>query len=267
MVAESTLKLLIIEDMAEDMELIVLALESGGVNFKCDTAETATECRKLLENCQYDAVLSDYRLPGFNGLEVLKLMQELGQDIPLILVTGSLGEEAAVECIKAGMTDYVLKGRLFRLPTVLERSLQEYKMRRQQQEAIAQIQRQAQREAIANRILQAMRFTLVLDEVLQTTADQLHEALDISACAILQPDAEGGIRIRYISKAADRERFVGLNCKVAEHFRSGLAAGETLIIDELSTLCPSPARISRVGRVSRRRDRATALPAVIFGRN
>ncbi|UNU23213.1 EAL domain-containing protein [Microcoleus vaginatus] len=239
MVAESTLKLLIIEDLAEDMELIVLALEAGGVNFKCDTAETATECRKLLENCQYDAVLSDYRLPGFNGLEVLKLMQELGQDIPLILVTGSLGEEAAVECIKAGMTDYVLKGRLFRLPTVLERSLQEYKMRRQQEEAIAQIQRQAQREAIVNRILQAMRFTLVLDEVLQTTADQLHEALDISACAILQPDAEGGIRIRYISKAADRERFVGLNCKVAEHFRSGLAAGETQIIDELSTLCPS----------------------------
>ncbi|MEG5039334.1 MULTISPECIES: EAL domain-containing protein [unclassified Microcoleus] len=239
MVAESTLKLLIIEDMAEDMELIVLALEAGGVNFNCDTAETATECRKLLENCKYDAVLSDYRLPGFNGLEVLKLMQELGQDIPLILVTGSLGEEAAVECIKAGMTDYVLKGRLFRLPTVLERSLQEYKMRRQQQEAITQIQRQAQREAIANRILQAMRFTLVLDEVLQTTADQLHEALDISACAILQPDAEGGIRIRYISKGADRERFVGLNCKVAEQFRSGLAAGETLIIDELSTLCPS----------------------------
>ncbi|MEG4231081.1 EAL domain-containing protein [Microcoleus sp. Pol11C3] len=239
MVAESTLKLLIIEDMAEDMELIVLALEAGGVNFKCDTAETATECRKLLENCQYDAVLSDYRLPGFNGIEVLKLMQELGQDIPLILITGSLGEEAAVECIKAGMTDYVLKGRLFRLPTVLERSLQEYKMRRQQQEAIAQIQRQAQREAIVNRILQAMRFTLVLDEVLQTTADQLHEALDISACAILQPDAEGSITVRYISKAADREGFVGLNCKVAEHYRSGLAAGETLIIDELSTLCPS----------------------------
>ncbi|MEG4073269.1 EAL domain-containing protein [Microcoleus sp. Pol14C2] len=239
LVAESTLKLLIIEDMAEDMELIVLALEAGGVNFTYDTAETATECRKLLQNCKYDAVLSDYRLPGFNGLEVLKLMQELNHDIPLILITGSLGEEAAVECIKAGMTDYVLKGRLFRLPTVLERSLQEYKMRRQQQEAIAQIQRQAQREAIVNRILQAMRFTLVLDEVLQTTADQLHEALDISACAILQPDAEGGIRVRYISKASGREGFVGLNCKVAEHYRSGLAAGETLIIDELSTLCPS----------------------------
>ena len=238
-VAESTLKLLIVEDMAEDMELIVLALESGGVNFNWDTAETSAECRKLLENCNYDAVLSDYRLPGLNGLEVLKLMQELGQDIPFILVTGSLGEEAAVECIKAGMTDYVLKGRLFRLPTVLERSLQEYKMRRQQQEAIVQLHRQAQREAIVNRILQAMRFTLVLDEVLQTTADQLHEALEISACAILQPDAEGGIRVRYISKAAGRERFVGLNCEFAQHYHSWLAAGETLAVDELSTLCPS----------------------------
>jgi diguanylate cyclase (GGDEF)-like protein/PAS domain S-box-containing protein len=238
-VAESTLKLLIVEDMAEDMELIVLALEAGGVNFNWDTAETSAECRKLLQNSNYDAVLSDYRLPGLNGLEVLKLMQELGQNIPFILVTGSLGEEAAVECIKAGMTDYVLKGRLFRLPTVLERSLQEYKMRRQQQEAIAQLHRQAQREAIVNRILQAMRFTLVLDEVLQTTADQLHEALEISACAILQPDAEGGIRIRYISSSAGRERFVGLNCEFAEHYHSWLAAGETLAVDELSTLCPS----------------------------
>jgi diguanylate cyclase (GGDEF)-like protein/PAS domain S-box-containing protein len=238
-VAESTLKLLIVEDMAEDMELIVLALESGGVNFKYDSVETATECRQRLQNSKYDAVLSDYRLPGFNGLEVLKLMQELGQDIPFILVTGSLGEEAAVECIKAGMNDFVLKGRLFRLPTVLERSLQEYKMRRQQQEAITQIQRQAQREAIVNRIVQAMRETLVLDEVLQTTADQLHEALEISACTILQPDAEGGIRVRYISKAASRERFVGLNCALAEHYCSRLAAGETVALDELSSLCPS----------------------------
>ncbi|MEG4289005.1 EAL domain-containing protein [Microcoleus sp. C2C3] len=238
-VAESTLKLLIVEDMAEDMELIVLALESGGVKFNWDTAETSAECRKLLQNCNYDAVLSDYRLPGLNGLEVLKLMQELGQNIPFILVTGSLGEEAAVECIKAGMTDYVLKGRLFRLPTVLERSLQEYKMRRQQQEAIVQLHRQAQREAIVNRILQAMRFTLVLDEVLQTTADQLHEALEISACAILQPDAEGGIRVRYISTSSGRERFVGLNCEFAEHYHSWLAAGETLAVDELSSLCPS----------------------------
>ncbi|MCC3408053.1 MAG: EAL domain-containing protein [Microcoleus sp. PH2017_10_PVI_O_A] len=236
-VSESTLKLLIVEDMAEDLELIVLALEAGGVNFKYDTAETATECRQLLHNCKYDAVLSDYRLPGFNGLEVLKLMQEIGQEIPFILVTGSLGEEAAVECIKAGMNDFVLKGRLFRLPTVLERSLQEYKMRRQQQFAIAQIQRQATREAIVNRIVQAMRFTLVLDEVLQTTADQLHEALEISACAILQPDAEGNIIVRYISSSADKQQLVGLNCELAQHYRCSLAAGEILALDELSSLC------------------------------
>jgi diguanylate cyclase (GGDEF)-like protein/PAS domain S-box-containing protein len=239
-VAESTLKLLIVEDMSEDIELMVLSLESGGVNFTYDTAQTAAECKKLLENCQYDAVLSDYRLPGFNGLEVLLLMQELQQEIPFILVTGSLGEEAAVECIKAGMTDYVLKGRLFRLPTVLERSLQEFKMRRQQQEAIAQIQRQATREAIVNRIVQAMRETLVLDEVLQTTADRLHEALEINGCAILQPDPQGPIGVRYISKAATaREQLLGVNCQFAQHYRSRLAGGETIAVGDFSTLCPS----------------------------
>lgn len=237
MVAESTLKLLIVEDITEDLELIAIALESGGVNFTFDTAQTATECRRLLETSKYDAVLSDYRLPSFNGLEVLKLMQELEQDIPFILVTGSLGEEAAVECIKAGMTDFVLKGRLFRLPTVLARSLQEYQMRRQQQEAIAQIQRQATREAIVNRIVQVMRETLVLDEVLQTTADRLHEALDISGCAILQPDTEGEIGIRYMSsKAVGRERAIGLNCEFAQHYQSSLACGETIAIADLSTL-------------------------------
>ena len=235
---KSMLKLLIVEDMAEDIELMVIALESGGVNFSFDTAQTATECRKLLQNGKYDAVLSDYRLPGFNGLDLLKLMQELKQKIPFILVTGSLGEEAAVECIKSGMTDYLLKSKLFRLPGVLERSLQEYQMHAQQQEAIAQIQRQAQREAIVNRIVQAMRETLVLDEVLQTTADQLHEALEISGCAILQPNAEGEIIICYISQAADKEWLVGQNCGFGQHYVSSLAAGETITITDLSTLCP-----------------------------
>lgn len=231
------LSLLIVEDIAEDLELMVIALEFGGVKFSFDTAQTEKECRELLQNGKYDAVLSDYRLPGFNGLAVLKMMRELEQKIPFILITGSLGEEAAVECIKSGMTDYLLKSKLFRLPAVLERSLQEYKMRGQQQEAIAKIQRQAQREAIINRIVQAMRETLVLDEVLQTTADQLHEALEVSGCAILQPDTEGGIIVRYISSSADKAELVGINCGFAQHYRSSLAAGETIAITELSTLC------------------------------
>lgn len=233
------LKLLIIEDTTEDIELMVIALESGGVDFSFDAAQTEEECRNFLQNGKYDAVLSDYRLPGFNGLDVLKMMRTLEQNIPFILVTGSLGEEAAVECIKSGMTDYLLKSKLLRLPTVLERSLQECQMRAQQQEAIAKIQRQAQREAIVNRIVQAMRETLVLDEVLQTTADQLHEALEISGCAILQPNAEGRIIVRYISSLANKPEFVSINCEFAQHYRSSLAAGETIAIAELSTLCSS----------------------------
>ncbi|MGL5064623.1 MAG: EAL domain-containing protein [Microcoleus sp.] len=236
-VARSTLKLLIVEDTIEDIELMALSLESGGVVFTYDPAQTAAECRQLLQSNNYDAVLSDYRLPGFNGLEVLKLLQELQREIPFILVTGSLGEEAAVECIKAGMTDYVLKSRLFRLPSVLERSLQEFKMRRQQQEAIAHIKWQATREAIVNRIVQAMRETLVLDEVLQTTADQLHEAVAASGCGILQPEASGGIVVRYLSKTASgREGLLGINCELAQHYYSQLANSETIAIADLSVL-------------------------------
>ncbi|HLO51327.1 MAG TPA: response regulator, partial [Kamptonema sp.] len=152
----SSLHLLIVEDVAEDAELMAIALESAGINLTWDRVQTANDCKQMLVTTTYDAVLSDYRFPCLNGLEVLRIVQHSGQEIPFILVTGSLGEEAAVECIKAGMTDYVLKDRLFRLPTVLDRALKEFELRRQQKEAIVLIQRQAEREAIINRVVQAM---------------------------------------------------------------------------------------------------------------
>ena len=151
--------------------------------------------QKLLRNKIYDIVLSDYRLPHFNGLQAFDLLKQSTQNIPFILITGSLGEEAAVECIKGGMTDYVLKDRLFRLPTVLKRALQEFELRHQKQAAIVQIRQQAWRDAIINRIIQAMRETLVLDEVLQTTVDQLHDVLQVTQCFIIQPHLDGQMRL------------------------------------------------------------------------
>jgi len=135
-----SLHILVIEDVAPDVELTVFALETANISFTYDVAATASECQAYLQSRNYDVVLSDYRLPSFNGSQAFKFLKESGQDIPFILVTGSLGEEAAVECIKAGMTDYVLKDRLFRLPSVLERALQEFTLRRQQKEAIAKIE-------------------------------------------------------------------------------------------------------------------------------
>ncbi|TVQ24986.1 MAG: EAL domain-containing protein [Leptolyngbya sp. DLM2.Bin15] len=229
----SPLRLLIIEDVAEDVELIVLALESAGIPFTYDTAATAERCQQLLKHYTYDSVLSDYRLPSFNGLQVFELLKQANQDIPFILITGSLGEEAAVECIRQGMTDYVLKDRLFRLPTVLKRALDEFKLRHQQRTAIAQIQQQAWRETIVNRIVQAMRKTLVLDAVLQTTVDQLHEALGVSRSSIFQPEVEQDTSsvITYISHATlQRDMFLGISCSFYDYYQDEITQDRPIII-------------------------------------
>ncbi len=185
------LNLLIVEDVPEDVELIVLTLEAAAIEFTYDQVATAQDFIDALTLHKYHAILSDYRLPQLNGLDVLKILKASSQSIPFILVTGSLGEEAAVECIKSGITDYVLKERLFRLPSVLERALVEYSLRYQKEAAIAKIRQQAWRESIINRIVQAMRGTLILDEVLQTTVDQLHIALDVDRVLIFQSNPKG----------------------------------------------------------------------------
>ncbi|MBD2259705.1 EAL domain-containing protein [Pseudanabaena sp. FACHB-2040] len=195
----SSLHLLIVEDAPEDVELVVHVLKTADIQFTFDVADTLEGCRICLADHRYDAVLADYRLPSLQAPQVLDLLLQSYQDLPFILVTGSLGEEAAVDCIKAGMTDYVLKDRLFRLPTVLQRALAEWALRQQQKQALSRLEQNAWRESILNRIVKAMRETLLLDEVLQSTADQLQQALAVSQCLILRPH-EQQMQVQYLSQ-------------------------------------------------------------------
>ena len=232
-----SLNILIIEDVAADAELTILALGSSDLSFTHDLATTALECQKYLQQETYDVVLSDYRLPNFNGLQAFNFLKQSGQDIPFILITGSLGEEAAVECIKAGMTDYLLKDRLFRLPSILDRALQEFRLRQEQKVAIAQIEQQAWRETIINRIVQAMRETLVLDDVLQTTADLLHEALQVSRCLIFQLDlSDESMRVKYISKSTHNHHVLsGISCTFFQYYHDELIAGKQIVFNQTHT--------------------------------
>jgi len=231
-----SLHILIIEDVAADVELTLLALESTDLSFTYNVASTSLDCQRCLQEKTYDVVLSDYRLPSFNGLQAFNFLKQSGQDIPFILITGSLGEESAVECIKAGMTDYVLKDRLFRLPSVLKRALQEFTLRQQQKDAIAQIEQQAWRETIINRIVQAMRETLVLEEVLQTTVDLLHEALQVNYCLIFQPDDLQQMRVNYVSKYSGDlgSAIIGTNCGFHEYFRDKFIQGKQIAIHQMN---------------------------------
>jgi len=244
--SQRSLHILMIEDVEADVELVLLTLESANISFTYDVTATLVECQKYLHSTTYDVVMSDYRLPSFNGLQAFKLLKASGQDIPFILITGSLGEEAAVECIKAGMTDYVLKDRLFRLPSVLERALQEFTLRRQQKEAIAKIEQQAWRETIINRIVQAMRETLVLEDVLQTTANLLHEALQVTYCLILQPNSDQQILVSYVNNENNdpnnKKKIVGLPCDFFTNYHADLIRGKQIAIHQINEIVKEEVR-------------------------
>ena len=123
------LRVLMVEHSRPDAQLCLQVLKKAGFQLRVDLVETPEEFAKRLGSSDYDIVLADYRLPQWTGIEALALLKQSGKDIPFLLVTGTLGEEAAVECIKQGVTEYVLKDRLARLPVAVNRALEEKALR------------------------------------------------------------------------------------------------------------------------------------------
>ena len=123
------LRLLILENVIEDQELALLELRASGFDVECTMAQDRGEFLAALEGGKFDAVLADYRLPNWTGLDALKELRDRGKDFPFLLMTGTLGEEAAVECIKQGVSDCILKEHLRRLPSALKRALEEKSLR------------------------------------------------------------------------------------------------------------------------------------------
>ena len=119
------LNVLLIEDNPADAELCLHALEKTQYEIQCDVVQTASEFVQKLKETVYDIILSDYNLGDWNGLDALELLQKEGRDIPFVLVTGALGDEAAIECLERGVSDYVLKDRLDRLPAAISKVLED----------------------------------------------------------------------------------------------------------------------------------------------
>ena len=121
---KKSLNILILEDNPDDAELMVAELEKEGYIINWNRVDTEQDFKKSLKESP-DLILADYKLPLLNALDALKIKQEIAPAISLIIVSGAIEEEFAVECIKAGATDYVLKDRLYRLCPVIERALKE----------------------------------------------------------------------------------------------------------------------------------------------
>ena len=122
-------RILILEDEAWDAELAQRLLRDAGLAFAAVVVDTRASFVEQMAAFRPDIILSDYHLPGFSGQEALKIAQEHYPDIPFIFWSGVLGDEAAVELIKQGATDYVLKDRPARLPSVILRALAEVEQR------------------------------------------------------------------------------------------------------------------------------------------
>jgi two-component system sensor histidine kinase UhpB len=125
------LRVLVLEDSPEDAELAQAALAATGIEFDADVAGGREAFMRLYTARRYDVVLADYSLPGYTGLDALQQVRASDPLLPFILVSGALGEERAVEALRAGATDFVLKGNLNRLGSAVARALQESAQRRE----------------------------------------------------------------------------------------------------------------------------------------
>src|ERR1051326_7302750 len=143
--AAKRLKILYVEDRVPDMELALKELQRAGIGPEVKRVEREEDFIRELESSACDLILSDYRLPGWNGMDALKAVTTRNLNIPFILVSGTVGEDAAVECIKSGAWDYVLKDNLQRLPLAVKRALrdrQEAALRMQAEEKLRESEMQ-----------------------------------------------------------------------------------------------------------------------------
>lgn len=123
------LNLLLVEDSDIDARLLVYDLQQAGFDVTMQRVQTAQEMRAALAQGEWDAVISDYRLPTFSAPDALEVARESGRDLPFLVVSGTIGEETAVQIMRAGAHDYLMKGNLNRLAEALRREIREARVR------------------------------------------------------------------------------------------------------------------------------------------
>jgi signal transduction histidine kinase len=166
------IRILMLEDDAADAELTRFALRKGGLHFTLARAETREEYITEIERHLPELILSDYSLPGFDGHAALELARQLCPETPFIFVTGTMGEEVAIETLKSGATDYVLKTRLSRLIPAVHRALRETQERSQRRRAEEQLRESHERLRLLSVYLQSVR-----EEERTRIAREVHDEL------------------------------------------------------------------------------------------
>jgi signal transduction histidine kinase len=171
-VVKKEIHILMLEDDSADAELTRFALRKGGLNFSLARVESRTDYVRQLQENPPALILSDYSLPGFNGHDALEIALKKCPEIPFIFVTGTMGEEVAIETLKSGATDYVLKTRLSRLVPAVARALREAEHQAQHRRAEEQLRESHEQLRALSVYLQQVR-----EEERTRIAREVHDEL------------------------------------------------------------------------------------------
>ncbi|WP_045233498.1 hybrid sensor histidine kinase/response regulator [Deinococcus pimensis] len=189
----ATLRVLHLEDNILDHELVKAMLEEGELPWPCDVirVDTEDEFRTALSEFAPHIVLSDYSLPNYDGLSAFEFVRKFFAHMPFVIVTGAMGEEVAVETLRKGVTDYVLKQRLERLVPAVVRALQEAAERARRERAEAEIRELNMK--LQTRLEEVERLNRVAEDrrqKLEETARQLEEALKLQKTFLAETSHE-----------------------------------------------------------------------------
>ena len=191
------LRILFIEDVEDHVLLIVRELQKGGLEIDFQRVETLQELEAALEG-GWDAIISDFNLPGFDGIDVLKMVQQKRLDLPFLLVSGAIGEEKAAEVMKAGAHDYIRKGNYARLVPSLERELRDAKLRHERRQTAEELSRYREQleELVQERTAELVRVNQALQDEKQEREQvllQLEAVLESVKEGVVISDLRGNV--------------------------------------------------------------------------
>jgi putative nucleotidyltransferase with HDIG domain len=232
------LKLLLIEDSPDDESLLIRELQRGGYDVSFRRVETASTMRAALLEQSWDAIISDYSMPQFDMPRALALLQDLKIDLPFIIVSGTVGEEAAVQALKSGADDFMAKDRLTRLVPALVRAQRNAEGRRERR------QRERELEAIAG-LASAMRQAETRAEMVPIVLNYIVSLLRVDGAALGLADPQTGETVIELAVAGS-DRWTGRRLAPGEGMMGKvIESGEPLVANGDSDLEADPEAAAR----------------------